>query len=82
MKGIAPAIYPQVRQQVLVIDDLTDEVLVYALDRHKAHPLNVRSIRIARFPTRTCRTKRSLSFGLSCSLRGRCDRGISADCDC
>jgi hypothetical protein len=31
---------PLMRQQGLVVDDLPDEVLVYDLDRHKAHCLN------------------------------------------
>ena len=40
MKRIAPAHLPLMRQQGLVVDDLPDEVLVYDLDRHKAHCLN------------------------------------------
>ena len=40
MKRIAPAHLPMMRQQGLVVDDLPDEVLVYDLDRHKAHCLN------------------------------------------
>lgn len=40
MKKIAPAPLPRKREQRLVIDELPDEVLVYDLDRHKAHCLN------------------------------------------
>jgi hypothetical protein len=40
MKRFAPADLPRMREQRLVIDDLPDEVLVYDLDRHKAHCLN------------------------------------------
>ena len=40
MKRIAPAHLPMMRQQGLVVDDLPDEVLVYDLERHKAHCLN------------------------------------------
>lgn len=40
MKRIAPAPFPRKREQRLVIDELPDEVLVYDLDRHKAHCLN------------------------------------------
>ena len=38
-KNIAPSL-PRMRTKGLVIDDLPDEVLVYDLDRHKAHCLN------------------------------------------
>jgi hypothetical protein len=38
MKPITPA--PKMRKERLVIDELEDEVLVYDLDRHKAHCLN------------------------------------------
>ena len=40
MKRIAPSHLPRMREQGLVVDDLSDEVLVYDLDRHKAHCLN------------------------------------------
>jgi len=40
MNRIAPVHLPMMRQHGLVIDDLPDEVLVYDLDRHKAHCLN------------------------------------------
>jgi hypothetical protein len=40
MKRILPAHLPKVRVQGLVIDELPNEVLVYDLDRHKAHCLN------------------------------------------
>jgi hypothetical protein len=40
MKRIAPAPLPRKRVHRLVIDELPDEVLVYDLDRHKAHCLN------------------------------------------
>lgn len=40
MKRIVPAHLPRKREQRLVIDELPDEVLVYDLDRHKAHCLN------------------------------------------
>jgi hypothetical protein len=40
MKQIAPTHRPLMRQQGLVIDELPDEVLVYDLERHKAHCLN------------------------------------------
>ena len=32
--------FPKMRSQRLIVDDLPDEVLVYDLDRHKAHCLN------------------------------------------
>jgi hypothetical protein len=40
MKPLAPARPPRMRTQRLIIDELPDEVLVYDLDRHKAHCLN------------------------------------------
>src|SRR5713226_7866951 len=40
MKRITPARLPRMRAQRLVVDELPDEVLVYDLDRHKAHCLN------------------------------------------
>ena len=40
MKRIVPTHLPRMRQQGLVIDELPDEVLVYDLDRNKAHCLN------------------------------------------
>jgi hypothetical protein len=40
MKTSAPALFPRKRKQRLVIDELPDEVLVYDLDRHRAHCLN------------------------------------------
>jgi hypothetical protein len=40
MNRVAPAYLPTMRRQGLVVDDLPDEVLVYDLDRHKAHCLN------------------------------------------
>jgi Coenzyme PQQ synthesis protein D (PqqD) len=40
MERIAAAPLPRKREQQLVIDELPDEVLVYDLDRHKAHCLN------------------------------------------
>lgn len=40
MKRIAPLHLPKMRVQGLVIDELPDEVLVYDLERHKAHCLN------------------------------------------
>ncbi len=40
MKRINPKRLPKMREQGLVIDELPDEVLVYDLDRHKAHCLN------------------------------------------
>ena len=40
MKRIATAYLPMMRRQGLVIDDVLDEVLVYDLDRDKAHCLN------------------------------------------
>lgn len=40
MKRIASAHQPRMREQGLVVDDLPDEVLVYDLERHKAHCLN------------------------------------------
>ena len=32
--------FPRMRRQQLIVDELPDEVLVYDLDRHKAHCLN------------------------------------------
>src|ERR1700674_5140529 len=40
MKPFAPAHPPRMRRERLIIDELPDEVLVYDLDRHKAHCLN------------------------------------------
>lgn len=40
MKRIPPAHLPRMRAHGLVVDDLPDEVLVYDLDRHRAHCLN------------------------------------------
>jgi hypothetical protein len=40
MKPIAPPCLPRRRKEGLIIDELPDEVLVYDLDRHKAHCLN------------------------------------------
>jgi|ERR1051326_406397 hypothetical protein len=40
MKPITPARLPMMREHGLIVDDLTDEVLVYDLDRHKAHCLS------------------------------------------
>src|SRR2546430_12933957 len=40
MNRMAKTYLPFKRQRGLVIDDLPDEVLVYDLDRHKAHCLN------------------------------------------
>ena len=40
MKRTSPAHLPLMRKDALVIDELPDEVLVYDLDRHKAHCLN------------------------------------------
>src|SRR5713226_650550 len=40
MKRITPARLPMMRKQRLIVDELPDEVLVYDLDRHKAHCLN------------------------------------------
>ena len=41
MKRISLTHLPKKREQRLVIDELPDEVLVYDLDRHKAHCLNL-----------------------------------------
>lgn len=40
MKRIATAHLPMMRRQGLIIDEILDEVLVYDLDRDKAHCLN------------------------------------------
>lgn len=40
MKRSAPGRRPKKRSEHLVVDELPDEVLVYDLDRHKAHCLN------------------------------------------
>ena len=40
MKTISPTQFPKMRQHGLVIDELPDEVLVYDVDRDKAHCLN------------------------------------------
>lgn len=40
MEKITAATYPRKRERHLVIDELPDELLVYDLDRHKAHCLN------------------------------------------
>ncbi len=41
MKRIGTAHFPTMRQQGLVIEELPDEVLVYDLQRHQAHCLNL-----------------------------------------
>lgn len=41
MKQIALRVLPKMRRQDLVIDEMPDEVLVYDLERHKAHCLNL-----------------------------------------
>lgn len=40
MKRTTGVHLPRMREQRLIIDELPDEVLVYDLDRHKAHCLN------------------------------------------
>jgi len=40
MKRTTASHLPKMRKQNLIIDELPDEVLVYDLDRHKAHCLN------------------------------------------
>jgi hypothetical protein len=40
MKRTGKRHLPRVRKKNLIIDELADEVLVYDLDRHKAHCLN------------------------------------------
>ena len=40
MKRTTGVHLPKMREQRLIIDELPDEVLVYDLDRHKAHCLN------------------------------------------
>jgi hypothetical protein len=40
MKRTTGAHLPRMRKQNLIVDELPDEVLVYDLDRHKAHCLN------------------------------------------
>ena len=40
MKPFAPARAPRMRRERLIIDELPAEVLVYDLDRHRAHCLN------------------------------------------
>jgi hypothetical protein len=57
MKRITPARLPRMREHRLVIDELPDEVLVYDLDRHKAHCLN----RTAAMVWRQCDGKTSPS---------------------
>ena len=41
MKQIALRVLPMMRREDLVIDEMPDEVLVYDLERHKAHCLNL-----------------------------------------
>ena len=41
MKRIAPEHHPLMRTERLIVDELPDEVLVYDLDRHLAHCLNL-----------------------------------------
>ncbi|MCU1267769.1 MAG: hypothetical protein JWM21_4087 [Acidobacteria bacterium] len=41
MKQNALRVYPRMRRQDLVIDEMPDEVLVYDLERHQAHCLNL-----------------------------------------
>jgi Coenzyme PQQ synthesis protein D (PqqD) len=40
MKRATGVHFPKMREQRLIIDELSDEVLVYDLDRHQAHCLN------------------------------------------
>jgi len=40
MKRTTASHLPKMRKQNLIVDELPDEVLVYDLDRHKAHCLN------------------------------------------
>src|SRR6266852_2495799 len=40
MKPFDPAHLPRMRKKRLIVDELPDEILVYDLDRHKAHCLN------------------------------------------
>jgi len=40
MNRITPSGFPTRREQGLIVDELPDEVLVYDLERHKAHCLN------------------------------------------
>ena len=40
MKRATGVHLPRIRKQKLIVDELPDEVLVYDLDRHKAHCLN------------------------------------------
>jgi hypothetical protein len=48
MKRIAPLHLPRMREKGLVVDDLPDEVLVYDLERHKAHCLNITAAQVWR----------------------------------
>ena len=40
--------FPGMRKDRLIVDELPDEVLVYDLDRHKAHCLNITAARVWR----------------------------------
>lgn len=66
MKRIAPMHLPRMRVQGLVIDELPDEVLVYDLERHKAHCLN----RSAALVWQHCDGRRSArEIGRLCSAK-------------
>ena len=75
MNQINPAHLPMMRQQGLVIDDLPDEVLVYDLDRHRAHCLN----RTAALVWRLCDGKtsaREIARRMQLELDSPCDEDL------
>lgn len=74
MKRTAPAHLPTMRENGLVIDDLPDEVLVYDLERHKAHCLN----RSAALVWRACDGKSS-SADIALRLTAELDAPFSED---
>lgn len=75
MKQSAQAQLPQMRQQGLVVDDLPDEILVYDLDRHKAHCLNHTAALVWRLcDGRT--TVSEMARRLSNQLDGPFDQGL------
>jgi hypothetical protein len=75
MNRIAPVRLPKMRHDGLVIDDLPDEVLVYDLDRHKAHCLN----RTAALVWRQCDGKTApseIARRLQVELDAPCDEDL------
>jgi len=74
MKLTTGAHLPRMREQGLVVDELPDEVLVYDLDRHKAHCLN----RTAALVWRRCDGK-TRPAEIARRLQGELDQPFNED---